>query len=66
MYFADIENQMGSYGAERVAKAAIKLAPGASEVTLKNMYDAAMADKTAASSPTRRKSAYDQGHRFIP
>ena len=59
VYFADIENQMGSYGAERVAKAAIKLASGASEVTLKNMYDAAMADKTAASSPTRRKSAYD-------
>jgi len=59
VYFADIENQMGSYGAERVAKAAISAAGAPSEVTLKDMYDAAMKDKTAASSPTRRKSAYD-------
>lgn len=59
VYFADIENQMGSYGAERVAKSAISAAGSASKVTLKGMYDAAMKDKTAASSPTRRKSAYD-------
>ncbi len=59
VYFADIENQMGSYGVERVAKAAIKLAGTASKVTLDDMYNAAMADKTAASSPTRRKSAYN-------
>lgn len=59
VYFADIENQMGSNGSARVGKAAIALAGSASKVTLKNMYDAAMSDKTAASSPTRRKSAYD-------
>ncbi len=59
VYFADLENQMGAYGAERVAKAAISAAGSASEVTLKDMYDAAMKDKTAASSPTRRRSAYD-------
>lgn len=59
VYFADIENQMGSYGAERVGKAAIKLAGKPGDVTLDDMFDAAMADKTAASSPTRRKSAYN-------
>ena len=59
VYFADIENQMGSYGAERVGKAAIALAGKPSDVTLDDMYNAAMADKTAASSPTRRKSAYN-------
>ena len=58
-YFADIENQMGAYGAERVAKKAIAAAGSASEVTLQDMYDAAMNDKTAASSPTRRKSAFN-------
>lgn len=58
-YFADIENQMGAYGAERVAKKAIEAAGSASAVTLQNMYDAAMNDKTAASSPTRRKSAFN-------
>lgn len=59
VYFADIENQMGAYGAERVAKIAIKAAGSPGAVTLKHMYDAAMSDRTAASSPTRRKSAYN-------
>lgn len=59
VYFADIENQMGSYGAQRVAKAAIALAGSGAKVTLDDMYKAAMADRTAASSPTRRKSAYN-------
>lgn len=59
VYFADLENQMGAYGAERVAKIAISAAGSASKVTLKGIYDAAMKDKTAASSPTRRRSAYD-------
>lgn len=58
-YFADIENQMGSFGAERVAKKAIEYAGSASEVTLQDMYDAAMNDRTAASSPSRRKSAFN-------
>ena len=59
VYFADIENQMGAYGAERVAKIAIKAAGSAPAVTLDDMYNAAMSDRTAASSPTRRKSAYN-------
>lgn len=59
VFFADIENQMGSLGSERVGKAAIALAGSADKVTVDNMYKAAMADKTASSSPTRRKSAYD-------
>ena len=58
VYFADIENQMGSYGCERVAKAAITLAGKPADVTLDDMYNAAMADRTASSSPTRRNSAY--------
>ena len=59
VYFADIENQMGSYGAERVGKAAIALAGKAADVSIDDMYNAAMADRTASSSPTRRKSAYN-------
>lgn len=59
VYFADIENQMGSYGVERVAKIAIKAAGSPGAVTLDDMYNAAMSDRTAASSPTRRKSAYN-------
>lgn len=59
VYFADLENQMGAYGAERVANAAISAAGSASKVTLKNIYDAAMADTTAKSSPSRRKRVYD-------
>lgn len=59
VYFADLENQMGSLGSERVGKAAVELAGSAEKVTVDNMYAAAMADKTASSSPTRRKSAYD-------
>lgn len=59
VYFADLENQMGSFGSERVAKAAIAVAGSASKVTLQGIYDAAMKDKTASSSPTRRKSAFN-------
>lgn len=58
-YFADLENQMGSFGAERVAKNAIEMAGSAADVTLQDMYDAAMNDRTASSSPTRRKSAFN-------
>lgn len=65
VYLADIENQMGSYGAERVAKAAIALAVKPADVTLDDMYNAAMADRTASSSPTRRKSAYNYCKKLI-
>lgn len=59
VYFADLENQMGANGAERVAMSAIKSAGSASKVTLKHIYNAAMSDVTAQSSPTRRKKVYD-------
>ena len=59
VYFADLENQMGSYGVTRVAKAAIAIAGSAEDVTLDILYQAAMEDKVAASSPGRRKSCYD-------
>lgn len=59
VYFADLENQMGSNGAERVALSAIKSAGAASKVTLQIIYNAAMNDVTAQSSPTRRKKVLD-------
>lgn len=59
VYFADMENQMGSYGSERVAKAAASASGGFSKITLDNIYKAALADKTAGSSPTRRKNTYN-------
>lgn len=58
VYFADLENQMGSNGAARVASAAISAAGSAGKVTLNHIYQAAMADRTASSSPTRRNTAY--------
>lgn len=59
VYFADLENQMGSYGVTRVAKAAIAIAGSPEKVTLDIIYQAAMEDKTASSSPGRRKSCYE-------
>lgn len=59
VYFADLENQMGEGGVERVAKAAIASAGSAANVTLDDMYNASLNDKTAGSSPTRRKKTYD-------
>lgn len=59
VYFADLENQMGQLGAENVVKLAIEATGSASEITLEDIYDAAMNDKTASSSPTRRKSTYN-------
>lgn len=59
VYFADLENQLGAYGAERVLKSASGTAGSASKVTLAVLYNAAMADRTAGSSPTRRKTAYE-------
>lgn len=59
VYFADLENQMGANGAERVAVAAAEAAGSMSKVTLSVLYNAAMADRTAGSSPTRRRNAYN-------
>ncbi len=59
VYFADLENQMGSVGAERVAVAAIAIAQSPENVKLEDMYNAAMADSTASSSPTRRLNSYN-------
>lgn len=59
VYFADLENQMGSGGSKRVALAAIERAGSADAVTVDTMYEAAMADTTAGSSPTRRQNVYN-------
>lgn len=59
IYFADLENQMGGDGAARVAQAAITTTGSAANVTLDAIYRAALDDKTAGSSPTRRKNTYD-------
>lgn len=59
VYFADLENQMGSGGSERVAVAAIANAESPEDVTLDDIFNAAMADKTASSSPTRRRNSYN-------
>ena len=59
VYFADLENQLGSYGVTRVAKAAIAKAGSGAKVTLDILYAAAMEDSVAASSPGRRRSTYE-------
>lgn len=59
VYFADLENQLGSYGVTRVANAAIAMAGSGEAVTLDILYAAAMADSVASSSPGRRKTTYD-------
>ena len=59
VYFADLENQLGSYGVTRVAKIAIGIAGSADKVTLDILYQAAMQDSVAASSPGRRRTTYE-------
>ncbi len=59
VYFADLQNQMGSGGVTRVAEAAIAAAGGAEKVTIEDIYNAAMADSVASSSPTRRRQTYE-------
>ncbi len=58
VYFADVENQIGSNGAERVANAA-KSAANGGDVALDTLYSASLKDKTASKSPDRRKAAYN-------
>lgn len=59
VYFADLENQMGVLGAQRVTQTAIELAGSVEDVTLDDMYNAAMNDTMAASSPSRRLAVYN-------
>lgn len=59
VYFADLENQMGSQGAQRVANAAIAIAESADKVTLDDIFKAAMEDETASGGPTRRNKSYN-------
>lgn len=59
VYFADLENQMGSAGAERVANSAVSAAGSASKVTIDGIYNAAMTDSVAKNSPTRRLNVYN-------
>lgn len=59
VYFADLENQLGGGGVTRVGKAAVKRAGSGDKVTLKVLYDVAMEDSVASSSPLRRKQTYD-------
>lgn len=59
VYYADLENQMGSGGAMRVALAAIDLAGSADAVTVEHMYKAALADSVASGGSTRRKKTYN-------
>ena len=59
VFFADLENQMGPLGAEKVVKIAIEEKGSVAEITIDDIYAASMADSLASSSPLRRKSAYD-------
>ncbi|MBR5234262.1 MAG: SH3 domain-containing protein [Clostridia bacterium] len=59
VYFADLENQLGGGGVTRVGRAAVAKAGSGDKVTLKILYDVAMEDSVASSSPGRRKSTYE-------
>lgn len=59
VFFADLENQMGELAAEKVVKIAIKSKGSVTKITIDDIYKASMKDDLAASSPMRRKSAYD-------
>ncbi|MCD7826972.1 MAG: SH3 domain-containing protein [Clostridiales bacterium] len=59
VFLADVENQCGASVADRVAQSAIEDAGSASGVTLDIIYNAALGDKTAGSSSTRRKTIYE-------
>ncbi len=58
VYFADIENQCGSGGASRIAKAASTLANGG-EITLAILHQAALADVAAGKYASRRNKVYN-------
>lgn len=58
VYFADIENQCGSGGSARIAKAAAALA-GNREITLAILHQAALADAAAGKYPSRRNKVYN-------
>lgn len=58
VYFADMENQCGSGGSARVAKAAATLA-GEGEITLDILHQAALADAAAGKYSSRRNKVYN-------
>ena len=60
VYFADIENQCGGRGAERVATAAVNAVGSFSAITLEALHDAALADVAAGKEPfiSRRNNTF--------
>lgn len=58
-YYADLTNQGGPGGANRVADAAIKLAGSASRVTLDVIHQAALSDKVFKNYAARRNKCYE-------
>lgn len=58
-YYADLTNQGGPGGANRVADAAIKLAGSASRVTLDIIHQAALSDKVFKNYAARRNKCYE-------
>jgi len=58
VYFADMENQCGSGGASRVAKAALTLA-GSGDISLAILHQAALADTAAGKYSSRRNKVYN-------
>lgn len=58
VYFADIENQCGSGGSTRIAKAAKALA-GNGTVTLEHLHNASLADAAGGRHPARRNKVYN-------
>ncbi len=58
VYYADLENQCGSGGAKRVGNAAISNVGSASDVTLDDLHNAALADSVAGRYETRRIKTY--------
>lgn len=58
-YYADLTNQGGAGGANRVADVAIKLAGSASRVTLDIIHQAALSDKVFKNYAARRNKCYE-------
>ena len=59
VYFADLENHLGSGGVTRVGKDAVAKAGSGDKVTLQLLHDTAIEDSTNNAYLNRRKAAYD-------
>ena len=59
IYFADLENQCGSGGAERIAKQASATAGSYGAITLAVLHEAALNDEIAGRYASRRNAAYE-------